>query len=265
MTDWTRLDLELYVDGELAAEQAEALAEALRCNHELRARLAEVTRLNDTARGVLMAPVEVTHHRTWGPSGILAAAAALVLLIVLVWMILPPGGHQARPIVAQAPAPAESRSATPVRLIASIPIAETRRTAPPLKDIAASPSVAPAAAGLNDALARGAVDEVLQLLDESDEGQRVRAYRHLAVLIQSARSAERVLDQLPPTRQLEVCRLWAQDPQLRPVIFSRLRMLAADQTLAQEHAVVVEQLADDPRMNAWLRSYDLIDRRGRTG
>ncbi len=72
-------------------------------------------------------------------------------------------------------------------------------------------------------------------------------------------TANDTLDLMHPDQQIEACRVWAQDPSLRPVAFERLQQLASDPALAEQVSQTAQALARDAALRPWLMSYGFQD------
>ena len=267
MTDHqpTELDLNRYLDGDLSDEERDAMHESLRTSPELRAALEAIRATDDAMIEAFDREVHVTH--VINPRPVIAlAAAVLVLAVSGTWWLTRPGHVPTTPtlpeIVSIDPAPAPMAStSTPsrVQVVFEIPI---RRAETDANDASApaTPTVATSTADLRRALARGSVDEALQLIDAAAPAERHEAFRVIGKALGSAWTAERVLDRLPPADQLEVCRAWAVDRRFLPETFDRLSALAANPAVRDRFDDVMRELSTRTELTPWMRSHGLTVR-----
>jgi hypothetical protein len=260
---WTSADLELYHDDELAADERAALTEALRHDAGLRRELLAIQRADHVARAALLSAVRqpVRRRRAWptalGMTLPVAAAASLLLAFTL-WR----SSANSDRVEPAAPPPA-SGSYQAIRFV-------TLGTGPrpqPAGPIAAMPPVAPhapessTAAFLNHldrTLVRGDVDEALRLLADAPVDRQTLGYRRLGEVVRSTSTAKQILDRLTTHEQLTVCATWARNPELRSVVYPRLRQLGRHVDLEADVTRLVSNLAEEPALRDVLRSYQLL-------
>lgn len=250
---WSDADLEAFLDGALPDATHAALAADLREDPGLRARLASITRADTLARTVLLAPAPVTAAapRRRSPAPLLAAAAALALIAALAFLRSAGPTDTARH--SESPTTlARADGDDMIRVVLSIPV--RARSAP----AAHAPPLEPAPVVSDPA------DLPMNLLASADPAERAVAYRRLGEVLRSAAAAEAALNALSPAEQLEACRLWADDPRLRPVVFPRLRVLADHPDLTDDLAIVLADLRNRPDLRGWLASHDLLATAART-
>lgn len=262
-TAWTTHDLEQFHDGELDAGRREALSEALRESPALRECLAEVTSLDARITAVLVqqpaAPAPLTVAGSagvrWGRSAVRAGLVGLAACLCVGAVLLvanrsgpvaqgPGRGAVAIGTLPSAPSEAPSLAAADgapaqgMRVVLSIPMRPRAGTAA-VAERSGRDDVASAAAALAVA----------------DRASRDAELRRLGEIIRSAARAEELLDSLPAAEQLEACRVWADDPRLRPAAFARLDRLRLRDDLADAYRAVVTGLSARPGLSAWVRSY----------
>lgn len=251
--EWTVTDLELFHDEELDASRTERLAHALRHDHQLRSRLADLRRLDDTVRAALHQPRPARRRVPTLYRAVPIAACLVLLAGITAWFTAIPAfhGHSHTPRRA-----AGAPEYDPIRIVFSIPVSTVRnRTAP-----------APAPGSrdtdfltrLNEALAQGHLAEAMELTRDAKPDRRRLAYARLGEVLRSAQVAEMILDRLEPQEQLAVCRQWAAEPSLRPVVFTRLRRFAEVPAVSEQVASLVTDLSTTPALRTWLRSYQLV-------
>jgi len=242
---WTSQLLEQYHDGELDELQRAALSEALRESPELRERLAEVARLDSLAVRALAAPALVGRPAP-GTRLVVRPVFAVALAACLALLVVPLLTHRERapvslPVTITGDLSSSDRERTPaVRVVLSIPA------------IPASSGKGP---GVAAALERGDVTQAARVLAEADRSSRDAELRRLGELIRSASRADELLDSLSDTDQLAACRVWAEDPRLRPAAFARLERLRSRTDLVDQYRAVMTGFAERPELSAWVRSY----------
>ncbi len=252
---WTTEDLELFHDEQLEAARASRLTDDLRCDAVLRARLAEVRRVDDVLRKAMLQPRAVRSLAL--RFGGALAAACVMLLVGAGWLVWSRTGGtvDAPPAMTKGP----DHSSVRVVFSLSLPVgwktdvAQRRDDGQPSrgKSDGDSPS------RLAEALLGGRVEEAAFLLATAPPEERHAGYRVLGEVLQSAEAAEQILDRLSPGEQLAVCNEWAAEAAIRPTVFSRLRRLSAEPSLAEEAKSVLSELSTDPELRAWVRGYGL--------
>ncbi len=281
---WSDENLEQFADGELPHSQRARLAGDLLSDAALRRRLIDVQQGDSLARQALNAPARQPARRLrWGR---LSAAAGIALVLLLrpwdgppVQIPAPESPHASgHPIHAggsprvelgalhEGATAGHNRAA---RVVISVPV--RRRMGPEVPPVdpgrvsdvplvlwsGPAESLPAFVARFAGALRRGRADEAGELLAAADESHRQAAYRYISDLFQSASAAEAVLANLPLSEQVRVCREWAQAPGIRSVAFRRLRELRNEPTVQGQVRDLLEELAGDPRTDAWLRGYGL--------
>ncbi len=241
---WSDLDLELYHDGELTGPARTELSESLRESPELRARLSRIARLDAlTSRalaGAPSAPLPISRAvvRTVGGIGL---AACLALLFVP-FLARRPGAAPTPPVptprteVAVAPPPA-------ARIVLTLPVIKRAASAEPRSGDASS------RADSSDG------DRLAALPSDASAPERDAQFRRLGEIIRSAARAEELLDALPAHEQLAACRVWADDPRLRPFAFARLDRLRSRDELSDQYRAVLTGFSSRPELSPWVRSY----------
>ncbi|MGD2109298.1 MAG: hypothetical protein PVI86_07885 [Phycisphaerae bacterium] len=272
--DGTTGDLELFHDEELDSGQREELSEALREDPTLRDRLATVYRVDDAIRAALGAeePNRQAYCVTWRRPSLIGLAAATIIISVIpavVWYAVSQSSSRRTRLAActphePLPAPA-ALDYEPIRVVLSLPV--PRSATDPRGATPRSGGVSLASsridnrtliARVDQTLRAGRLQETLRLLEASTEDQRVAAYRYMGELLRSASAAEQILDLLAPSEQLAVCGEWAREPRLRPVAFTRLRLLSGDPEVVDALRRLTTALANEPDLRLWLRSYRLV-------
>lgn len=280
-TAWSDADLEAFLDEALDEDVAAAVGKSLREEPALRARLAAISRADALMTEALSAPASQRAAaggagRRWVAMG--AAAAACVLLGVGVWAGMSMGsgaagdgtdrnGAMRGTVIVEARGSGdvgagevvrEEYDAIPVVLSVKLP-ARPARGAPArfgggVPARAGGPTVESQLAG---ALAAGDVPLAVVLIEGASATAQEGAYRQIGELMRSATLAERVLDSMAPEQQLAACRLWAEDPKLRTVVFPRLALLAEGGEVGPELAAVVGAMSRRDELRPWVRSYGL--------
>ena len=242
--EWTTRDLELYHDGELDPARRETLSADLRGDHRLRARLAEIVRLDElTTRalgpdhGAAAAPARRS-RRVLPPA--LAAGIGVLIIIAAAWLARARFASTPAPeTVVDAPRAPAADPYTPVRVVLSIPTGPRDADKPPAPREPQEPGVATSApAQPTDAFTAALADE--------------RVTR-------SVTTAAAFLEDLPTERQLQVCRQWVEHPHLRRITFLRLERLQLQPAVADAVRRLVRDLATQPEFEPWLRSHHLVD------
>ncbi len=250
--EWSDHDLERYHDGDLESLERAALGEALLESPALRERFGRVARIDAVARDALAAAAPratrpalaaVTARR------LLAAAACFAVVAAGSWIAVSAWSERAGPstpapdpgrIIAKSDAAARPDHAPGVRVVLSIPM----------------PSPAPRPGDtLDSAVSRGDVAAATAAFTAADERTRDEFLRRQGEAIRSAARAEAFLDSLSAEDQLNACRVWAEDPRLRPAAFARLDRLRTHADLAQRYSAVMTHLSSRPELAAWVRSY----------
>lgn len=246
--DRSRHDLERFHDGDLDAEQAEALREALFHDPSLRQRLAAVRQLDATIADSLSNAPPARRART--PVYRRASLAAALILIVGAIAAYVATSARRDDSSGGAPLAGASKDASraaydPIRVVLSVPVRGSRK---PVEAIEPPPAeIAPSA------------DNVLALADEHDRGA---TYAQVARSLRSARDAEALLDELSPSEQLIASRVWAASRTQPAVVFARLRELSHRPELAGDVRSAIDAMAGDAQLRTWLRGYRLIGRDG---
>jgi len=254
---WSDHDLEQFHDGELAPRHAEALGEALRESPALRERLSEIARLDAAAARALLAEGSSSFFADAGvPLRLLRTVGALAVAACLTLLVIP---LVVRRPVAPAPAP-----------IASTPIAAPtpRADAPGIRVVLSLPVIKklpPIAAASDPSHPGDTLDAAAKALASGDRAARDAELRRLGELIRSAARAEELLDSLSAREQLAACRVWAEDPRLRPAAFARLDRLRSRTEIADQYRAVMTGLSSRPELGAWVRSYIRTDEPDRAG
>lgn len=240
-----RLGLEMYHDGELDGAAAARLGERLRADAGARAQLREVARLDAVIRAGLVSE-PATRGARW-PARLGWLAAAVVGMAVLgrwAWTGAAP--------VATTPTPAVAERATPsgLRVIASFPAMAGW--------VAPTPEApqAPADLGvLEGLLAGGDAGSALAFIRGLEGAERDAALVRLGRARVAANTSRTILDSLPPTVQVSACRVWAEEPALRPVAFERLAALRHDPGVGESARSLIKELSERRDLLAWVRSY----------
>jgi|GEM_PF-2763516 len=277
---WTAQDLELYLDEELGDDHRAELTDALRKDPALRNRLASIAHVDDELRAMFRdcADEEKTKRprirRRSASRWVLAAAACLVVWL-LATMLFQSQEKSRRELVDSADAPADrgvvSRPAyEAVRVVFSLPSRplDEKDKHPVDKPGERQQKIAndePAAPDedrlfrqrLKEYLASGGVENTTELLSTATDEQRNVAFAAIGDLLRSAEVAERVLDRLSPREQLAACRVWAESKAFLPLVFERLRQLAAQPEYAKEVQTVLTSFEAEPTLRTWLRSEQL--------
>ncbi|MFG0330757.1 MAG: hypothetical protein ACF8PN_12780 [Phycisphaerales bacterium] len=288
-SNWSDESLERYLDDDLNATEMSALADDLRRSAPLRERLARRSQENDLVRAALEVDDDeiekATAHRRRQQPFVLGAtvmsAVAAAIAIAFVWP-----GRGERPSIdrttenvvrasegedADAEASVASRSesrASTIRVVLAIERSrpDPDRQARPEAENETMELAGPAPMTmerLDRALATGDVDAAIESLRAApDDASREDGFSRLATILRSAETSERVLDQLPPAEQVAVCRLWAEDPRMRPVSFERLQRLSTDPAVSSAVSETLERLYHNRTLRPWMRSYGLADSRG---
>ncbi len=276
---WTDAALEAFLDGALGEADAAELGEALREDPALRARLAEIRRGDEVMLEALLTAVEDPRPRARGTgAGVWAvAAAACVAVAGGVWIaggVRGAGGSAPEPAEGvvhknevdgrgEADVEEEVYDPVPVVLVVKLPArgAALGGAAAGGNGHGQSESGGESARGvegrLAEALAAGDVAAAVALIDGAGARAQEGAYRQIGELMRSAAIAEKVLDSMAPAQQLAACRLWAEDPKLRTVVFPRLAALGRSGELGEELAAVVREMSEREELRPWLRSYGL--------
>ncbi len=251
-TRWTELDLERFHDDAMPADERAGLADDLRRDADLRARLGAVIALDHRARAALtvepQAPLTTLRIR---PAARIAAVLAVLSTGAIAWFSLVP---MRVPVSPEAVANAEMRLLNEARagglLIAVV------TDAPPV----IAPEAPPASPS----------DRVLAMLDADDLSGAVAAihtnadaasaaamWRAVGERLRTGQAAEDVLASVDPETQIEACRAWAAHPTLRPVTFEWLARLGAstDPDIRAAVASLRAEFASRPELQSWLRSY----------
>lgn len=277
---WTDLDLEAFHDGEMDDATGAALGADLRRDAALRARLSAIAEV-DAAVASIVANTQATAHgsgrgtrRGPGRFGSWAAAAALTLIAGAAVVLVNSAGRRPQPPDARAASDRGSTLETdperversfadhPAHFSGSAPSAEwvvlsvpvrTPRAERHVSDRSRSPSTI---SGSSDAPEEPNITAVLR---STTDAQRDAAYIEMGRTIRSAMAATAYLDGLDADEQVRVCRLWAEDPSLRPVVFARLAALRERD--AGVRSAVDRVAADLQRRHEflpWLRSHGLM-------
>ncbi|MFO0840665.1 MAG: hypothetical protein U1D55_19315 [Phycisphaerae bacterium] len=288
---WSWAEIEAYHDGQLEPTACRELIEDLRGDPQLRRRLADVERVDKLASAAMdfdsIAASEQREVnslsrqrvvRVFANSCATAAVAAALLLAVGIWWQagvarIDRGVHQElAPIGPAASAAQLLGDETGVRVVLAVPTkrrsvrddnspdatdAVSRRTPDEAAATnAASTELLPA---LEGALSRQDVDHAARLLAGASPTQREAAYRRMADVIRSARTAAALLDVLPDAEQIEVASQWARQRNVRAVALERLSRFARQPEWKSELSESLQSLLDDPELTPWLRSYRLLD------
>lgn len=267
---WTDEDLELFHDGELPEPLRGEVSADLLVDDGLRARLADIEALDKLVGRELTRPGgnavigSLLTLRLMVRLG--AAAAVLTLGTWLLWTGTHVGSTSRKgggPVQTAANVDggvttASAPSARPAVVLAEIRLPastnyEVERHASPVQIEPASTAVPVA-----DLLARGDVDGVAAALARLPDAERPNGYAALGSALQSAMTAERVLDRLSPAEQVEVCAAWAADARLRVVAFERLALLQERAELRLRLSQVAGELARSRDLAPWVRSYRLV-------
>lgn len=247
---WTDHDLERFHDGELPEPERTVLSDDLRASPGLRERLSRVAHLDGIALKALASPAMAGAARSESPRpglptvafGVLAAAACLAIAALVALLIA--GGHGAPPTIpdglAENAAPAGPTRSGAVRVVLSLPV------------IAPAP---PHSVDIDAALARGEISKAATALASTDRRTRDAHFRRVGEVIRSAANAQDLLDALSAADQLAACRVWADDPRLRPAAFARLERLRSYEDLAEQYKAVITEFSTRPELNSWVRSY----------
>lgn len=259
---WTDSELERYLDGDLDAERAAALSEALRGSASLRSQLDSVRQMDRALQDALRSEVAPPTHEVRRS---MVAAAAVVLLAV-VSVALWRGGD---PVVPEAVGPAIVGGGVPAaseggRVVEVFRISLGQSRVPRVAEaevIRQAPSVTPEAAldvgQLRRSLAHGDVSGALELIEGAQGDERDRACRLIGQALASARTADLVLNGLSPRDQLEVCRAWAVDQRFLVETFDRLALLSKDESIRDEFENVIRQLGARESLQGWMRKSGL--------
>ena len=268
---WSDEMLERLIDGEVTEEVSAALREELRRSPEARRELAEIRRTDALAAEVfdgildgrmdrVAEVMELFQRRAM--ARVLAGAACVAVLVGGAFVLgrqmsgsSPAARSDARLVDAgsqESIEPAQKRvieregadSGRVVRTVFEMPV-RPRHIAPEIGP-QMGPEMGPAESGVEtESVAQESVRE------------RERRYVALGRTLRSADVARGVLDAMEGAEQLEVCRVWARDPSLRPVAFERLARLQNDPSLAGECARIATEMSEDRGLLAWARSHGL--------
>jgi len=273
---WSDDDLQRHLDGEMAGDRRAAITADLFTDPSLRDRLDRLAAIDEMGRRALCedAPTMVDRRKSGAAyrKVALGGIAAVIALtsVGVVWRAVA-NRAPAAPMATMAPAPAPNVEPTTEpaaeltysqqRLILTIPVAASGR---PLakrarfasRKIAAPPNEADAVdLEIDSALVRGHAEEALGLLAQSNVADRAEQWSRLGALMQSAQRAREALLFLPVDQQIEIVRVWANDPSLRPVVFERLGELVRDPATATAAQALRAQLAQNPQLKSWVTSY----------
>jgi hypothetical protein len=260
-SEWTRLDLEMYLDEALAPAASDRLAEALRESPQLRERLSNAARLDAFARAALAEqqgrpPLRVSPARriALGVAALLAVALGAAALFPRDSSIdttqhdTPLMPHSPAMVVwsfpaGSAPTPHTEPEQSDKALAASEPAEEPHRA-----DSSSPPTASQFRRRLDAAIARGDAAAAAQLLATSDDALRVEGYRRLGAVLRSVSTARRVLEDLPVGEQLAACRELAVEPRWRTVAASRLTSLHDDPANRAAVEALLSELTRSPEL-----------------
>ena len=145
------------------------------------------------------------------------------------------------------------------RVVLSVPLrsAPRRPAETPARHVD-SPSVEPPGPA-ETALASGDAAALDGAMRAAGERERDAAYVAMGRTIRSAMAATAYLDALPAEEQVRVCRVWADDASLRPIVFERLAALR-DRGAAVRGQIehVAAEMGGRRELVPWLRSHGLM-------
>jgi len=257
---WSDLDIERYHDGELPTEQRAAMTTDLFTDEELRGRLDRIGTVDELGRRALLGnvlprtgvlPLSKNTRRA-----ILATAATLALVVTglatrTLWRRpLQP------PVAISAPVPVKPKTYSERSLALVIPVsAEFRFTSLRNEPQQAAPKLTPEEEAIQKALAQGRAHDALRLLAKAKVQDRISEWSKLGEMMQSAQSARSAILLLPLDQQIEIVRVWSDEPSLRPVVFERLEELLRDPESASAAKLLRSELAMIPQLSSWVQSY----------
>ncbi|RMH27566.1 MAG: hypothetical protein D6693_05145 [Planctomycetota bacterium] len=238
-------DLQRFHDEEGSTEERAAFAARLLQDPALRNQLDALRRLDDLARRAARADAR---HARRPRRGVLAAAAC-VTLVAAIWAIAPPPGAT----TSRQPNPAPSGGARVVLAIPAVarPISPTPAPAQTRGDLAGATAEARVAADL----AAGRIEDAVTVLSRLPVAEHGDLWARLAQHMRSAETARASIMLLPVDQQVEIVRVWANTPSLRPVVFERLEELLRDPDAADAARALRDDLARAPAMRSWVSSY----------
>lgn len=250
--------IQRYHDGESPPSESRAVAEMLMRDATLRASMGKYRRIDELAERALAEPgkqatrVETRRRiRVALPiAACMALAGALIVSLIgtdPLTQIDSPTDLASRQFHIEA-VPTTSSA---YRVVVSFPA-----LAPALS----APAVAPAEPMLDvdriaDFLSAGRVDEALAALSALPVAEHGELWGRVAVHMRSADLARSSMLLLPVDQQVEIVRVWANEPSLRPVVFERLRELLRDPDAAPAARILRDALAQNPATRSWVSSY----------
>lgn len=209
--------LEDYHDEALSPDDMQRVAEALRRDPALRRRLASIRSMDDLVRTALLSEQRARPQRRRPLVVPFAAAAGVVIAVVGLWLLTAPS-----------PAPRvaidETPGYEPVRLVFSLPLPNDTET---VVDLPITPPVA--------------------VMDDTTSVPRLESLSKLAV--------HSALSEMPVDEQIEVCRVWLEDPRIQGFVFDHLKTLRERDELTHDLARLGTELGLWPDMEGWIRSY----------
>lgn len=270
-TRWTAHDLELYLDQELPPNRLAELEADLAADPALRRRLVETERLDILAARALLIPRPRSSPAIRVRPRVLLVglcAASLLLAIGAPWLVLshPPAPGPRPPIVAvrdplaPRPDPDSAQAETEIRVLLTLRLRDrTGRLTPAVAPPAPPPVIASAfSTACAAAMAQGRTTAAADMLKDADEAERRRGYLELGRAIHAAAVAKDILAAMEPAQRLEVCRIWAAEPDIQPVVFACLRDLNQIPELRADVRTLALELSDEPTLRSWVVGYALL-------
>ncbi len=259
--------LQRYYDGESSPAESRDVASALMRDAALRARLESLRRADDAARAILLINSD-SDVRGGMTAAVRVAAAAALLTIVgasTVWLVIFTTSDTPELI---AEANAEQHNLIPLQsyaagsVVLSIPgatrAASNRAETPAPEESAIFTEAASGsliASRVEAMLAAGRVDAAIMELAAGPVAAHSETWTRVGEHMRSTELARESLLMLPAAKQLEIVRVWSNEPMLRPVVFQRLEELHRDPDTADAARALRDDLAKNPALRSWLSSY----------